>query len=121
MNTETTIPEADVTAADERLKEAVLRDLTPQALADHLLIAQGEDDPVEAAASAFKYLMKAADRLHCKRTLNGRTKDQLSDDEYEKLTESVSVEAIIRDLVDDYGAKYVCEVAKAAGEANGDD
>jgi hypothetical protein len=113
----TTTTEAEVTVLTEQIKAAVLRDLTPQALADHLLIAQGEDDLEEAVATALKHLEKAAARLHSKRVLNGRTRDQLSDEEDEKLTEPVSsAYAIIRDLVDDYGVEQVCKWAKTAGE-----
>jgi hypothetical protein len=117
MSTTTTIPEAEVTALTEQIKAAVLRDLTPQVLAEHLLIAQGEDDLEEATATALRYLTKAAARLHCKRVLNGRTRDQLSDEEDEKLTEPVSPAfGIIRDLVDDYGVEQVCKWATMAGD-----
>ena len=93
MNTR--ISEADVAATRERVKTAIVRDLTPRELADHLLSHQAIDHPTQTLELAFKDLMQAADR---------RARARLA-------TQDARIGAdprvIIRALVDDYDVKQV--------------
>jgi hypothetical protein len=124
MNTKTTVLDADLEAADERLKAAVLCDLTPQELADRLLVAR-TDDPDYGLELALKDLLQASHRLARRKALNGRTADELSDDEHDKLPMDADPSIIVHALVDDYSVKAVCrwakEWAKEVGEEDDDD
>jgi len=118
MNTKTSVLDADVATADDQLKAAVLRDLTPRELAERLLVASRDDEGQELEG-AFRTLMMAADHVHLVRVLDGRTKDELSDDEYETAQDGADPFVIIRTLVDDYNVKTVVRWVKKAVEELG--
>lgn len=119
MNTTRTASEADNLTLAEDIKAIVLPIITPEELAEHLLLATGEDDLAEAVASALTDLMDAANRMQAERVLNGRAEADLSDAEREKLLDAASPVPIICELVENYGVKAVVELARtaAAGQA----